>query len=696
MKFYNNLITLICFLFICACSGPVKKNSKPDNSLNNKLLSALKGKSLKEIRELLQAQSAQFDALFKLADIRLEIIAGSSDKNNTDEGVIREPLYRITPAAAVEDGLKDLSSNFTFQQEIKPDGSSLLTYLANDYTAPDFYSRDNNKAVLNTTVTIQKLYLHDHSGAKYTETTEKIDDPVQLTSRKPIDSITARLTFNIVNKVERAILSKDEPKKDIGGGFVELKQMGGNSARIMISGHTERVLAVAGIDAKGRIIDQNSTSSNSLPSPAKRKYFEELNKLLKSAVADIGAGKYKTTDELIAAMKPKLPPGPAEDELSAQNDLLSSYHFYQDISKIVVYYASEVKDIMHTVTLKNQQVIACGLALAQGDKEGINGIINADGSWLIKPVYSNLIEINPYYYKSCKGSSDNTCDFYRLNPGNKKLINFKDTRLAGYAAGAALGMENVIFFKIDPADLTVPPKGLLNKNGEVILKPLYDLIDHAGNYLLTARENPKTQKNEFSLFTKTGVPVIAASEEAIGHDGQFIFVRQKTSADDEVKKYQLLDKNTGKSFLPAGLYSQETNWHEGLMLVGSGKDQFFIDRTKTKKIDVSQYTIVKPFSHGYANVKSSKGFWGIMNTKGDLVLGCTYDQVSTVYNNLCLLSDRGTDQKERYGLFNVVTGDMVVPMMAYDGYGSVHGEGATTTYYIGGKIYDAFGKEVKR
>jgi hypothetical protein len=48
--------------------------------------------------------------------------------------------------------------------------------------------------------------------------------------------------------------------------------------------------------------------------------------------------------------------------------------------------------------------------------------------------------------------------------------------------------------------------------------------------------------------------------------------------------------------------------------------------------------------------------------------------------------------------FTMVTGEMVVPLMtdADYNYGSVHGKGTTTTYYIGGKTYNAFGKEVKQ
>lgn len=698
MKLLFPAVVCLSSIILFSCSGQTDTKSGTNAKVAKAFAEEFKGKSLKEISDAFKEKSDQIEGLFKVMDTRLEIIPGKDKDQSSDEGVIYGEGYTVTPPKFIESALKTRTSNYIFLQAISPEGSVITTSLQKDYKPASFLdpSKRNGASLIQSEVAVKNVYLHDHSTLKDKIGLPDEEGQTMLSSKKPIDSLNAQVKYTYVTKVEKIILDEKDVKKNIGDGKIELKKLGNGSATFLYNGPAGRILSVAGMDTKGRLIEQNSSSNYSIPSAAKRKYLEELNDLLKSTVKNIDAGKYKTVNELIADFTKKIPQEINTEDAAVKNTLLSSYHFYQDISRVVIYYATESKTFEQQVTLKNEDVISSGFLLAKGEKDTGYGIMGADGNWLVKPAYKELYAVNSYYYRTCEDYNEGNCEYFRFDPDSKKMIPFEKSNLKGNIITFSTGKDHVRFQKVNTNSSEVYPVGLLDNKGNVILKPLYDVIFTAGNYFIAVQDNVKTGFDEYGLYTKAGKLVLPASRQVIGHDGNFIFLEQPGNPNLDYKKYKLLDDRTGNSFLPAGVFALQTDWVSDIMLVTNGKSKYIIDRQKNKKADLSAYVTIKPFVGQYANVKNKAGYWGVIDKNGKEIVKCSFTEISTIYNNICLVSDAGPDQKQRYGLFNVVTGYMIVPLMTReDNFASVHGEGADVTYYIGGAKYDASGKKIK-
>ncbi|QDW24495.1 hypothetical protein FFJ24_006565 [Pedobacter sp. KBS0701] len=700
MKLLNYAVVCFFCCYLFSCSGQVETKSKSNDSLANEMVNAFKGKSLEEINELLKSNSEQIEGLFKLMDTRLEITPAKSSNPSSIEGVISGPAFTISPEKIIGPALNEMAKHYEFSQKIFPEGSVITTSLKPGYTPviQDPIGKDGS-TVLRSEFIVHGLYFHDHSSLKDNIGSADSHENIMIKGRKPIDSLKATVKYTYITKMEKVILDEKQTEKKIGEGTIKLKQLGDGSATFTYNGPEGYLLSIAGMDTQGRLIDHNSSATNSIPSAAKRKFLDELNEVLKSTTKKIDAGKYKNVDELITDLKATLPSSITEKDAAETNSQLSNYHFYQDISKIVVYYAAAVKTVEYQVTLRSEDIIATGLSIGIGEKQSGYGIVQADGSWLIKPSFKILHAINPFYYGTCEEyTADEKCEYFRLDAKNKKMIPFEQSKLKGYVLKRALNANLVLFQQrnIDPAK--VYDNGVMDKNGNVIMKPVYYDVWIAGNYLITAGENGKTSEGEFGLYTLAGKPIIQGSAQPIGSKGNFIFIEQEGNPNDGNKKYKLLDNRSGKNFLPEGTFALETNYVGDALLVSNGKGKYLMDKNKNKKADLSEYVVIKQFVGNYALVKSKAGYWGVINNAGKLVVACANTSLSPVYNDITLITDaQGPEGKQRNGLLNIVTGRMIVPLM-YRGdndVASVHGEASTTTYYIAGKKFDAFGKEME-
>ena len=81
----------------------------------------------------------------------------------------------------------------------------------------------------------------------------------------------------------------------------------------------------------------------------------------------IVSGKYKNVDELIKDLKATLPSSITGKDAVEANSQLSNYHFYQDISKLVVYYVAAVKTVEYPVTLRSEDIITSGLSTVNSE-----------------------------------------------------------------------------------------------------------------------------------------------------------------------------------------------------------------------------------------------------------------------------------------------------------------------------------------
>lgn len=586
MNILPRLLLITCTFLIFSCSGQTEKKSPPTDSLTNVLTKTLKGKSLEDAKEMLISQSEQLETVFNIMNLQIQISPVEPTGIQNKEGIIEGPLYKLTPPKIVEEGVIDMALNYELNQDIKSNGSYVSADLVYNYKLPESLkdlsddAQDNVKSGAHFNV--KKIFFHDKSVTEDTSLLLDIDHTYSISSRKPIDSITTQLTYECVTRFDKFTLDVQHPKQQIKDGDVQLKQLNNREASILINGKPDHILAVAGINAADQLIDHNNTNSNSLPSTAKIKILKEYNTILKTWIANIEAKKYNNINALITDMVKMTPKNLNLKEEQPANTTFSTYGFYQDITKVIVYYAAESKIITKDITLKNEEVIASGMLLAEGDKPFYYGIVDAAGNWIVKPDYKDLEALNSYFYKTLLFNKDNSkLTFFRLDVKNKKLISFDDIPLKQYVLGTPLTSKYITFTLTDKDGRSVNggEKGLMDNEGHIILQAQNLDISIAGNYIYTSRTNANTVTYESGLYTLTGKPVLPVNPNTIYDDGGYIFVSTKGSEFEAgTVRYKLLDQNTGKSFLPESITAINNYWQDGLLLVTNGSQKYLIDK----------------------------------------------------------------------------------------------------------------------
>ena len=285
MKHLSKLFTFVSIPLLFACSGHTEAKLKSTDSLKNVFAKELKDKTLPEARVFLTEQAAQLDGLLELMDTRLQLSISSTVKNPAgDQGVITTPVHTLFPTQTIEQGMALVAKNYNLLQEIGPKGSTLYPSPANIYPIPDFFgNNEKNKTILGWSIKLNQLYFYDQTSAKEKAIIE-YDGDVLIDTRKPIDSASASFKYIYVTKAEQFVLDKNTLSAKTPYGLIELKQLGADEATVQITGKTDHVLAIVGIDSKGRSIEQNSTSSYSIPTEAKKKILQLYSKALKSWV----------------------------------------------------------------------------------------------------------------------------------------------------------------------------------------------------------------------------------------------------------------------------------------------------------------------------------------------------------------------------------------------------------------------------
>lgn len=147
---------------------------------------------------------------------------------------------------------------------------------------------------------------------------------------------------------------------------------------------------------------------------------------------------------------------------------------------------------------------------------------------------------------------------------------------------------------------------------------------------------------------------------------------------DDNKVFELFIDSSGKE-INGKKYDRLNDFSEGLAFAGKSKltsyEQNFIDKKGDVIIPLDKYYGVRSFSEGMAavQIKSKKAReqstqkWGFMNTSGDVIIDCQYDNVTSFVNNQAIVqkdNKKGIIDKQ-----NVI----VIPIMYDEIYHFVNG-----------------------
>lgn len=258
-----------------------------------------------------------------------------------------------------------------------------------------------------------------------------------------------------------------------------------------------------------------------------------------------------------------------------------------------------------SIKSKQQGHKACSAALVQVHRDNLHGYMDSKGTVVIPAKFRRIADFSEGLAAAADGAS------HTQDAGNHELWGYID------ATGAWIISPS--FYEAGPfhsglatvRDAFTGKAGVINKKGEFIVPPQYDLI------------------GSFS----EGVALVGVGED------QLIF--------------GILD-NKGKIILDPLLRLNEKYWHDkdlkfsdGLVPAMMAGKWGYVDKKGTFVIP-AKYDDAGPFSEGFAFVAMNKRV-GIINTKGKLIGVPTYDYyVKQTSNSFNIFSDSDNMRKYRF------------------------------------------------
>ncbi|KAA5823808.1 hypothetical protein FPF71_14045 [Algibacter amylolyticus] len=196
--------------------------------------------------------------------------------------------------------------------------------------------------------------------------------------------------------------------------------------------------------------------------------------------------------------------------------------------------------------------------------------------------------------------------------------------------------------------------------GDKFSKKLYGLVDSLGNIIAPMKYNEigvfsegkataliKKKYGFINLKGETVIPFEFKYKPSEFKNGYSIIYKL-----DKVWKLMFSEEKTFKLFIDSSgkeingkKYDALNDFSEGLALAEKSKlnsyEQNFIDKKGNVVIPLDKYYGVKSFSEGLAavQIKSKKAReqsiqkWGFINTSGDVIIDCVYDNVTSFVNN---------------------------------------------------------------
>ena len=215
------------------------------------------------------------------------------------------------------------------------------------------------------------------------------------------------------------------------------------------------------------------------------------------------------------------------------------------------------------------------------------------------------------------------------------------------------------WFRVDSLGIAAVKKdgkwGLIDYDGEVIMKPYADTIHAFHNELAVVKwnfeyhyVNPKGEK----AFRNYSQLFYGNFKEATDFRGEKALIRSRN------KTYEIIDTK-GKTVrkLP---YTQIQKFQDGYAKVQTDKLYGYIRQSDFKEVIPVMYDNVSSVSHGHFGV-SKDGKWGLVDSLNNTAIPFQYDHVAT-RGNRCIL----WDSKNRKDAMTDLAGNIIVPFSNYD------------------------------
>ena len=263
---------------------------------------------------------------------------------------------------------------------------------------------------------------------------------------------------------------------------------------------------------------------------------------------------------------------------------------------------------------------------------GLYGVILTGGNVLITPQYDYLASFNNGYAQAIRGGCCLVIDL-----SGKEYKAFGDSLVPLESK-----YDFVRDFKEGLACVKLDGKwGVIDTSGNVLFHPSYDYItDFEYGIAKCIKEVQRGYVNDWCILNEDGESFDIHSEPKVEDDGIITFYREE------------LHEESGQIYGTA------------LNEVRINKNGFFApkngDESIILTIPLEHYNIVRDFHCGLSCVNSNDGFWGVIDTKGRVIVPFEYQSIDDFKENrsfakdkngtIVLLSDEGRIIKKMEGI----------------------------------------------
>ncbi|KEY59315.1 WG repeat-containing protein [Serratia sp. DD3] len=592
---------------------------------------SFKGKTLPQIKIMLNEQIEELESLQKFNSIRLSV--GSAEDDNEVQHT-----SKFTPMSA--SAFETLFNQYFASLEPRQQIAGKSSYVSTNFRNYDFSELSADYEVFDyepVTIMIERVHFKDGSSALPAEVIDKGE--IKVASAGRVVSVDMVATYTLPDSVKHFDF---KTKENASQNEISLVSINGREVTLtMPEAVYNNILHVEAIDKNGEPLKDAGSSSYYNDAY----YVDKLHQYFTDAIKQLDNDKITERDSLIKYLANNYP-SKKEANKAHPPKYTASYRFHGNPVSVTVFLKPEAKKYTYNFTLTMPDTAYNnGLAVAANESEKpLYGLVDEQGNWLIPPQYIRLDrQVGDYYYAVGAKGDYNDGKIYLLNRTAKKL------ELQPFY----LMNEKVIkdkFLIVNKEQNNNFIQGLVNIQTHQILLPLkYHGIEVTGSLFIASNFDDKRNIRSYEVYRQSdNKQVLRGDFNDFYVDGDNIIVRHEmrtTKKEGDTPYYAIENDNVyiyhnfdiynadgvrlnAKSY--AQLPSEMSFGKDGLMPVIDKQDKsYYVDRQAKKvNFDLSGYKNIKPFSNGLAAVQGEDGQYGYINTQGKLVIPLMYESAN--------------------------------------------------------------------
>lgn len=468
-------------------------------------------------------------------------------------------------------------------------------------------------------------------------------DQMGFYTSKPIDRITVKATLNTPDFTTYR-LTKNGETVETPEGKIELVGISGNQLEIKISATLEDRYKILPMYEDGRVLREQSSNKNSGYGEQAVPKLQKVIGFYDQALSEVKNGNINSTDEVDTFVKTLTTKNKLkiteEDQVIEIRQALRG-----PISEIIVKIKKE-KPKKQTFTFEmawdtneETQDSMEKLFIVSDFKTEKYGLLDIKGNWVVRPEYNELYtsvdshfyyewtedDERNYYFFDSKKKQFQSIDFipisdeplaeryfiiHREKGGAQGVFDLKTQKtiipITNYQFEKLVGDKYWLVRKINEK-YTNFNRGVLDENGDIIIPPIQMRINYQDGFFYV--ENYMKEEDYPEVYQSNPIQPDIYNHKGINiTQGKYNTIEGKFVEGAQLVKNERY-KRSGKS---------------AITLIATDIDFIDVDGNVLAEFPNDEYKEVHPFENGLSRIQNAVGFYGFVDTAGQIALPFEY------------------------------------------------------------------------